>query len=534
MVSDEFVTEEFFEQKYRESNVAEFFRRNMHMLGYSGPVRSMTTIVHEFVTNSLDACEEANVMPEIITEVKQLGDRDYIISVEDNGSGVPEAFIPKLLGTMLAGTKFHRYIQSRGQQGIGAVGAIMFSHITSGIPIKIVTSTGNGKIVTAVMDIDIKKNKPLIFEMTSVKGKWRGTKIVARFKDVVYQKGEQGVYEYIRRTATANPHAKMTLAEPDGNLVEFKNSVNKLPPKPQEMQPHPMGVSADDLRILALASDQRKLSTFLVKSFSRLSSQKVSEIMKLTPGLDYSMDPKSLTHQQAEQIVAAFKKVRFIAPSTEGLVPISEETIEKSLNEILKPQFYSVVTRSPAIYRGGIPFQIEVGLAYEGQAGRSKGDNTASAEVMRFANRVPLIFDAGGCAITQAIKSIEWRRYHIGDFENSPITVLVNIISSHIPYTSAGKQAIADESEIMVELRFALMDAGRKLKSHLSGVRRDRLKAERRAIFEKYIPEVAEALSKLSETASPKEIIRHLEKFIKDKTKAREIEESGEVNGQTD
>ncbi len=521
MKEKELSSEEFFAEKYRESNIAEFFRRNMHMLGYSGPVRSMTTIIHEFVTNGLDACEEVGVMPKIIVEVRQLGDRDYVIGVEDNGLGIPESYIPRLLGTMLAGTKFHRYIQSRGQQGIGAVGAIMYSHITTGVPIKIITSTGKGKITTAVMDIDIKKNKPHIFEMTSVKGKWQGTKIVARFKDIVYQKGEQGVYEYIRRTATANPHATITLLEPDGNVVKFKNSVNKLPSRPKEMLPHPRGVSADDVRLFALASEQRKLSTFLEKSFSRISAQKVKEIAKRAKYVDFSMDPKELTHQQAEAIVRAFKDVRFIAPSTNGLVPIGEETIEKSLKEILKPDFYSVVTRSPAIYRGGIPFQIEVGLAYEGQAGRSKGKDTSS-EVMRFANRVPLVFDAGGCAITQAINSIEWRRYHIGDFDNAPITVTVNIISSHIPYTSAGKQAISGEDEIMNELRFALMDAGRKLKSHLSGVRRDKLRDERRAIFEKYIPEVAESLSKLSGSATKKEIIKHLEKFVKSRARAKE------------
>lgn len=528
----EFSAEEFFAEKYKETNIAEFFRRNLHMLGYSGPLRNLTTIVHEFVTNGLDACEEAGVVPDITVELHQLGEREYTVSVQDNGTGIPESFIPKLLGKMLAGTKFHRYIQSRGQQGIGAVGAIMFAHMTSGKPIKIITSTGNGEILTAVMDIDIKKNEPHIYEILKTKDKeaskkWRGTKVVAHYKDVLYQKSEQGVYEYLRRTAMANPHAKITVVEPDGTVTVFDRAVESIPAKPKEMQPHPLGVSADDLRIMAASADARKLGSFLEAALSRVSSGKVRELEKIAKDVDFGMDPKEMSHQHAEQIVAAFKQVKFIAPATDGLVPIGEEQIEKSLKELLKPNFFSVVTRNPAVYRGGIPFQVEVGLAYEGGAGRQSAEGVKS-ETMRFSNRVPLLFDSGGCAITQAVKNVDWKRYSISDFENSPITVIVNVISPHIPYTSAGKQAIADDEEILNEMRFALMDAGRKLKSHLAGVRRDKLKAERRAIFERYIPEVANAIAILT-GEKMKEIKTHLENMVRAKLKVMEGEDAAVV-----
>ncbi|MFH0962091.1 MAG: DNA topoisomerase VI subunit B [archaeon] len=503
--TQEFDSEDFFKRTYRESNVAEFFRRNLHMLGYAGPLRNLTTIVHEFVTNGLDACEEGNILPEIVVELEGVGEREFIVSVQDNGTGIPESFIPKLLGKMLSGTKFHRYIQSRGQQGIGSVGAIMFAHMTTGQPIKIVTSTGNGTIITAVMDIDIKKNEPVIYELLKAKGKWRGTKIVAHYKEVLYQKSEQGVLEYLRRTAMANPHAKITLKEPDGNVVAFERSAKKIPPKPTEMQPHPLGLSADDLRGLAANTDARKLSTFLSSALSRVSSAKVEEIAKLCPGVDFGIDPREITHHQAEAIVKSFSQIKFIAPTTDGLVPIGEERIEESLKTILKPNFYSVVTRAPSVYKGGIPFQVEVGIAYEGEAGRTvtiredgSSKSARAAEIMRFTNRVPLLFDLGGCAITQAVKSVEWKRYHITDFDNSPITVVVNFISPHVPYTSAGKQALAEDDDIIAELRFALMDAGRKLKSHLAGIRREQMKQRRRDLFNKYIPEIAKSVSKLS------------------------------------
>jgi DNA topoisomerase-6 subunit B len=532
----EFDSEEFFKKTYRESNVAEFFRRNLHMLGYAGPLRNLTTIVHEFVTNGLDACEEGNILPEITVELEQLAEREMVVSVQDNGTGIPESFIPKLLGKMLAGTKFHRYIQSRGQQGIGAVGAIMFAHMTTGQPIKIVTSTGNGTIITAVMDIDIKKNEPVIYELLKTKGKWRGTKIIAHYKDVLYQKSEQGVLEYLRRTAMANPHCKLTLKEPDGNLVVFDRSAKKVPEKPTEMQPHPLGLSADDLQSLASNTEARKLSSFLSSSLSRVSSAKVEEIAKLCPGMNFSIDPREISHQQAEAIVKAFQQVKFIAPSTEGLVPIGEEQIEDSLKNLLKPNFYSVVTRPPAVYKGGIPFQVEVGLAFEGEAGRVatiKEDGSSkmirAAEVMRFTNRVPILFDAGGCAITLAVKSVDWKRYHITDFENSPITVVVNFISPHVPYTSAGKQALAEEDDIMAELRFALMDAGRKLKSHLAGIRREQMRTRRKELFNKYIPEIAKSVSKIT-GHSESDLKARLQKIVAAKLKSGDIGDEEDID----
>ena len=107
-------------KQFKEHSVAEFLKKNRQMLGFSGKVRSLTTIVHEFVTNSLDACEEAGILPEIFVRVESL-DKDgdhYCLTIKDNGPGIPKTHLGKALGQMLAGTKFHRYIQQRGQQGI--------------------------------------------------------------------------------------------------------------------------------------------------------------------------------------------------------------------------------------------------------------------------------------------------------------------------------------------------------------------------------------------------------------------------------
>jgi len=210
-----------------------------------------------------------------------------------------------------------------------------------------------------------------------------------------------------------------------------------------------------------------------------------------------------LPNSEAEEIIKQFKKITFIAPRTDGLIPVGEERIQKSLQSIVNPEFLNVVTRKPSVYSGGFPFQIEVGIAYGGDAGRvaeanEEGVSQRKIEIMRFANRAPLLFDTGGCAITKAVQSIDWKRYGMKDFENAPLTIFVNLISVHIPYTSAGKQAISDEDEIMEELRLALMDTGRRIYTFIGRQRRLAEKEAKRKMFYKYATEVAYAVSELT------------------------------------
>ena len=112
------VTAEDISKEFKEHSVAEFFKKNMQMLGLTGKIKTLTTIVHEYCTNSLDACEEARILPDIQVQIEELADEHYEINVIDNGPGLTMETVGKALGQLLAGTKFHRMIQSRGQQGI--------------------------------------------------------------------------------------------------------------------------------------------------------------------------------------------------------------------------------------------------------------------------------------------------------------------------------------------------------------------------------------------------------------------------------
>ena len=160
--------------EFKEHSVADFFKKNKQMLGLSGKQRSMTTIVHELVTNSLDACEEAGILPEIEVSISELGTEYYEISVIDNGPGIPEDKLASAMGKLLAGTKFHRLVQTRGQQGIGVSGIILLSQMTTGKPTKLISGTNKGKTVSMEMLIDSKTNTPKVANKHYLDNKYRG------------------------------------------------------------------------------------------------------------------------------------------------------------------------------------------------------------------------------------------------------------------------------------------------------------------------------------------------------------------------
>jgi DNA topoisomerase VI subunit B len=510
-------------KQFKEHSVAEFFKKNRQMLGFSGKVRSMTIIVHEIVTNSLDACEEAGVLPEIFVQVEELDKEKehYRLTIKDNGPGIPKTHLGKALGQMLAGTKFHRYLQQRGQQGIGAAACTMFSYLTTGQPTKAI-SVYKGKKVAASISIDFKLNKPvvdIIEEADAVEGE-TGLTFISEFKDVRYERSNYGVYEYLRRTALANPHCAITLIEPDNKSTSFPRSVAVNPAKPLEIKPHPLGIGTHDLLEFAKHNrESRRLSSFLQETFSRVSAGKVDELRALLPTVDLNKNPQDLTWEEAESLVKAFSQVKWIAPATDSLVPIGKEQVEVSFRNIFNPEVLVVTERSPKVYRGGIPFMVEVGIAYGGGvAGAGK-----KGEVMRFANRVPLLFDSGGCAITETIKTMDWKRYDVKDFEEEPIAVLVNLISVHVPYTSAGKQAVSLEEDVMDEIKFAIMEASRGVQKYLSGKRKAHEIATKKKVVSRYIQQLSGDLASLTGEKKA-DIEKALTKIIEEKYAREDME----------
>lgn len=516
------------EKEFKEYSVAEFFKKNRQMLGYSGKIRSLTTIVHEYVTNSLDSCEDAKILPEIYVEIQELPNGHFRVINEDNGTGIPKSKIGQALGQLLAGTKFHQRMQKRGQQGIGAAYATLFAQITTGKPTRVKSGIGDYKVFECDVTIDVQKNKPEISNERDSSAKFRGVRIEAEFSEVGYNRSEYGVYEYLRRTALANPHAQITLVEPNKEITVFPRASTELPSKSKNIKPHPLGITTSDLIDMAYASDARKISSFLVNDFSRISNDKVKEVQAICPTIDMERAPKNLQWSEAEEIVKAFAQLKWIAPEMDALRPISEQQIEKSLKNLLQPEQMSIIERKPRVFRGGIPFLVEAAIAYGGKAGAAQEGEGKKSELLRFSNRVPLLFDAGNCAITEAVKTIDWNRYDLKDLDHQPVSIFVNFVSVYVPYTGAGKLAISAEDEIVAEIRMALMECARQISVYLHGLQKAEDAEKRRQIFFKYITEVAAALHDV--TGRDKKVLEaQMRKIAEERTSLLEAEEDAEA-----
>jgi len=473
------------------------------MLGFTGKIRSLTIVFHELITNSFDAAEEAGILPEIKIDLKRVDKDHYILRHSDNGPGIPEDYVMKVYCTMFAGSKF-RNIQSRGQQGLGCSGCVLLSQMTTGEPARVKSAwmeDGQIKGVDLEFKMDVKKNKGMLLNRKEYVVENTGVCIELEFKDVSYILAEQGAFEYIRRTMIGNPHAKIIFSDPTGHKYIFNRAADVVPVLPKEVLPHPRGVTADDLIFMAKHTDKRRFRSLLTSSLSRMSNKRIAEIEVLT-GIDLNQPPKDMKWEEAEEIVKAFSKMDFMAPPSSGLIPIGDQQIEDGMKEILKPEFIAATTRKPVTYRGGVAFIIEVGIAYGGNAGRLVNEKRKS-EIMRFANRVPLSFDQGSCAITEALKSIDWRRYGLRDLDNVPLTLFVNMISTQVPYLSTGKQSIAPEPEILHEVRQATMNVARKLQKYLRAKKAAKEESMRSKIFEDYVPVIIRESAKLAETDVP-------------------------------
>ncbi len=518
--------------EFKEHSVADFFKKNKQMLGLSGKQRTMTTIIHELVTNSLDACEEAGILPELEVSISELGTEYYEISVVDNGPGIPEDKLASAMGKLLAGTKFHRLVQTRGQQGIGVSGIILLSQMTTGKPTKIISGTNKGKTVSIEISIDSKTNTPKVTDKHYLENKFKGLAVKCKFKDIVYKKGQSSVDEYLRRTAIANPHLTLKFQDPNGEATKYTRTVNKLPNIPTAVKPHPRGVTVDEMLTYARHAQARKVNSFLTTTFDRFGQTSVDNVQQLVH-FDLNKDPRSLSWEEAEDLIKAIKQTKFIAPSTDNLVPIGEDQIKKSLKAIVEPEFLAVVTRKPTVYQGGYAFQIEAGVAYGGKAGRlisvekTSGkevitEEVRSSEIIRYANKAPLLFDAGGCSITKTAESVDWKRYGISNFDTSPITVFVNLISVHIPYTSAGKSAVSDDPDIVNEIKLALMDVSRRVGIYIIEKKREEEKKEKKKVFAKYAPYVVEALVHTTGEKNKELLLKNLNNMVLEKLKMEE------------
>ncbi|HPD17104.1 MAG TPA: DNA topoisomerase VI subunit B [Planctomycetota bacterium] len=483
-------------KQQREISVSEFFTKNRHLLGFDNPRKALLTCIKEAVDNSLDACEEAGILPEVKVTVKEVRKEErYRVIVEDNGPGIVPRQVPKVFGKLLYGSKFHRLKMSRGQQGIGISAAAMYGQLTTGQPTVIISKIGHGKpAVRCELMIDTKKNEPRVINEGECD--WNGahgTRVEIEL-EARYQRGRQSVDAYLEQTAITNPHVRMLYTPPDGDPHEFPRATSELPAEPKTIKPHPQGIELGMLMTMLESTKARNVRAFLTHEFSRVSGRVADNILAAAK-IEPNARPSRIARQEAETLYKAIQATRIMNPPTDCVVPIGEELLLKGVKKELEADFYAAVSRPPSVYRGN-PFIIEAAVAYGG-----KVPDEGPVRVYRFANRVPLLYQQSACAITRAISSISWRPYGLsqpsGSLPLGPAIVVVHMASVWVPFTSESKEAIAHYPEIIKEIKLALQACGRKMSLHIKRRRREAEAERKRSYIEKYIPHIGIGLREI-------------------------------------
>jgi DNA topoisomerase VI subunit B len=357
-------TAESLAQKQREISVSEFFVKNRHLLGFDNPSKALLTTIKEAVDNSLDACEEAGILPELHVEVHDLGlaarkqdaeltkgEGRFLVVVQDSGPGIVKAQVPKIFGKLLYGSKFHRLKQARGQQGIGISAAAMYGQLTTGKPIRVTSRVGKGKAAHVFdIQIDTRKNEPVVTHDETL-GTWHqdhGTRVELEIV-ANWQQGQRFVNRYIEHTALANPHATIHYTrpvaagqrenadQPGNETLSFPRATTELPKEALEIKPHPHGVELGALMLMARESKSHDVRGFLQTAFSRVSAHSAGDILSKVPWGRKPVRPRVLGENRtmAEELHKAIGETKLMSPPTNCLSPIGDELMRKGLVSFL-------------------------------------------------------------------------------------------------------------------------------------------------------------------------------------------------------
>jgi DNA topoisomerase-6 subunit B len=481
-------------KQQRSISVAEFFEKNKHLLGFDSPTRGVITTIKEAVDNSLDACEEAKVLPDIFISIKKVSSEVFRIIVEDNGPGIVPKQVPYVFGKLLYGSRFHQIRQTRGQQGIGISAAVLYAQLTSGVPTIVISRTGAKESAHKFeIQIKIETNEPdIISEGPFEWDRIHGTRVQIEFKSTMSAKKK--LIEYLRYTSVVNPHARFRV-ELDDESFTFERVSQEVIACPVAIQPHPHGIEFGQLKRMAAASDL-KLVDFLVESFSRVGKKSAQDMCDRS-GLKATLKVKGLSAEDLKKLLTAMQEVAVPAPpATQCLSPIGEELLRRGLEKEFQMDFVASRTRPSSVFSGH-SFMVEAAIGYGGRLPAE-----GNAILLRFANRVPLMYQQGACAITGCVTGITWKLYNIpsqGGFPTGPVLILVHVASTNVPFTSESKDAIAGIPEIEKEITLALQDLGRELKNFVSRRDKGKLAEDRARAVCAIIPEIAEKVSEIVE-----------------------------------
>lgn len=492
--------------KITKSSTAEYFAKNLQQVGFSSPLKAVLTTLKEAVDNSLDACEGAGILPDLLIEVSKVGtgstkNTDLIrIVVEDNGPGIEADDLAKVYGEYLASSKFGRGQCSRGQQGIGISAATTWAQMTNARGVSVISKTKKmRKAMSAQVDVDIKSNTGVLKNKETLD--WdrdHGTRVEFILDGRIQLNGDGGIVTYIEGTILVNPHMTVTYKLMDNDFVTVTRVSQEVPQIPEASLPHPHTFKLGEFITHATLFGKVTLSKFLKTGFSRISDQSIGDFVK--KGLPKNLLEKpvtSLTEEDFKKVFQAVQNTDLMAPSTKSVLTVGEEALSKSITRLGEIDFFAVVTRKPTICDFK-PVVVEVALA------RFKDryqEHDSPVTLLRFANRVPLQFDKSGCAITWAIESVNWKSYGLSQPKDSlplgPYIFAISIVSPFIKFKNASKETIDASEELVAEIRLALIQAGQKLSRHIKKEVKEADLERKLAHIEQFGPILVEGLARI-------------------------------------
>lgn len=485
---------------YSEISPSEFFYRNRDLAGFSNPSRALYTSVRELVENSLDACEQESILPDVTVKIEfapdgtRAGDQvAYVITVKDNGPGIEAKYLPNAFGRVFYGSKY-KLKQSRGMFGMGGTMAILYAQITTNKPVTIASSFDGKTTHVLEMLIDIQENKPVILKHDTKPATSTGTSVQLTLMGD-YLRAASKITDYFKQTALVTPYGNITLIDPDSNVLAFQRTTTTMPAAPTETLPHPYGIDVEALRRLIKQTQDPNLVKFMTNNFHRVGERTAEKFLKFA-GFSTSMKAKNLSNEEVVKFVNALHQFdEFLAPDASCLSPLGEKIMEAGIMKELAPEFVAMCERPPSAY-SGFPFIVEVGLAYGGK------NIQPGIKLLRFANRIPLLYDeANDVAFKMINEEIDWKRYKIP--QDAPIAIITHVCSTKAPYKTVGKEYLADRPELERELKNALREVLRKLSSFVSHKGSMEFQKKRFNIYAKYLPLIARFSTELSGKKKP-------------------------------
>lgn len=466
--------------KITSSSTAEYFSKNLQQVGFSSGTKAVLTTLKEAVDNSLDACEDAGILPEIDVLIEKSGpgtqknmDQIHVI-VSDNGPGIDTEDLPRVYGEYLASSKFGRGRCSRGQQGIGISAATTWAQLTSARGVRVISKTSRMRqAISALIEVDIKKNTGILREKKSID--WdrpNGTSVEFFFDGRLQLQGEGGLLTYLTGTSLVNPHMKLSYKiNQDAPVVLERVSTDRIE-IPEAVSPHPHTMKLGEFMAHVSLFGKSTLDTFLQKGFSRVGPAVIPLMEKHGFKKKWLKESiSSLADADLKTVYSALQNVELMPPSTRSVLRVSEEALSKSITRLGEVDFFSVVSRKPLICDAK-PVVVEVAIARL----VTRGEADDPVTVLRFANRVPLQFDKSSCVTTKALETVNWRAYGLQQPKNSlplgPFVIAISVVSPFIKFKNASKETIDASEELLEEIRLALIQAGQRLSRHINKERR--------------------------------------------------------------